>query len=264
MSSSGQLNSNADFESSEDILHSKNNSSELTIARRANIPNLTKTIFISGGSSGIGLSLVNFFLKKEWRVLTCSRQEPKIRENMKGNFKWFAIDLKNRDDITSLKAKLTEENEEIHVLINNAGIFIESLNTSSNDNWEELIQVNLSGTIRLTRALLPFLKMTKGTILNIGSYSAYQTYTGGSIYSASKAGLDAWSRGLNLECKRYQVKVTLINPNFVWTPLLENSKKIPKDICLRCDDIVEVIWTCLQYPFHIAIERIDLKSVYAV
>lgn len=161
---------------------------------------------VTGSSSGIGRAIKKELEKNGFEV----------------------ISLKSRlQNFAKLEAEIKEilRGGEIDFLINSAGVGVfEPLETISIKKIEELITINLTAPIILTKLLLPSLKKTKGTIINITSIEALRASKFSSIYSASKAGLRHFGATLFEEVRRDGVKVCSINPDVSDTEFFQKNR----------------------------------------
>lgn len=179
-------------------------------------------IVITGGSSGIGLETAKLFSQnKENTVYVLNRREVK-----EANINWIKCDITKSEDIASALLIITNAGEnKIDLLINNAGMGISgAVEYHSEEEINKIINVNLLGTINLTRKCLP--SMTKGSkIINVSSVAGpiaipYQT-----MYSVTKSGLLAFSDGLRNELRPLGIKVTSILPGDTKTGFTASREK---------------------------------------
>jgi NAD(P)-dependent dehydrogenase (short-subunit alcohol dehydrogenase family) len=186
----------------------------------------TKVYLITGGSSGIGLAIAEALISKGNRVISISRSEEKIeralneKPQLKGKASFITGDVSRQESIAQLKDYIDKNFGVLHGLINSAGIISAgTLETSSPEDWQKMLDVNLTGPFLMTKALLPFLKKANGaSVINISSIAGLRPGT--SIgYSVSKAGLDMLTRFLVADLGPYNIRVNSINPGLVKTHL---------------------------------------------
>lgn len=133
---------------------------------------------------------------------------------------WSDCDVRKQDDVRRAIDQCVARFERIDVLVNNAGIeFALPLDKPSEDQWQELIDVNLNGTIRVTHAALRRITAPGGVIVNIASALAIGGCAGFSIYSAAKAGMIGMTQSLAWELAPRKVRVVCVAPGFVTTPM---------------------------------------------
>ncbi len=214
-------------------------------------PFKNKHIFITGGASGIGRQLSKDFYFKEYAHLTVLDRNVKGLKSLKrdlenlGNLSHRSQKIKILQcDLASKKnlEKMIEETSDmpVDVLINNAGITSSGLFEKAKiEDFEKVIEINLMGTVRITKALLPkLLKSKNGVIVNISSLGGLIGMPGMSAYSASKFGIVGFSEALSLELKD-RVAVCTICPAFVKTHIVNNALLEPFSKSKVLDDRIE-------------------------
>ncbi len=185
-----------------------------------------KRALVTGGSRGIGRAIAEQ-LKAAGAEVLISGSNPetlaKVAEELGVGF--VAADLNQPDAIT----KLAEEVGAVDILVNNAGITRDALfSKQSEEQWAEVLRVNLDSAVALTRALLP--NMTKnrwGRIVNISSIVAHMGNIGQTNYITAKAAITGFTKGLSKEVARRGVTVNCVAPGFIETSMTD---KIPEKI----------------------------------
>lgn len=184
-----------------------------------------KVVIVTGGSKGIGLGIVRDLLAQGYRVATCSRTPTAEMTELAGeDFLYVSAEI---GDEASEEAFVNEVQkwagkDGIYGLVNNAGIAREGiLATFPNVESEKLIQVNLLGALRMARLALRTMlsRPDGGRIINISSIVGLRGYNGLSAYSASKAGMDGFTRGLAREVGRRKITVNSVAPGYVRTDI---------------------------------------------
>ena len=185
-----------------------------------------KVCVITGASRGIGLAILKEFKKNGFFTVNLSRSKsPEASLNIK-------VDLSKSDDTVKGVSQLLQEVPQIDILVNNAGIGLyETWEEMSMEDLRKVFEVNFFAPVILTKSLLPFLKETNGTIINVSSVAGklYVPYMGG--YSASKFALNAFSDSLRAEIKKYNVHVLNLIVGRIDTGFSNNalgSKKPPE------------------------------------
>jgi 3-hydroxybutyrate dehydrogenase len=188
-----------------------------------------KTILITGAGSGIGRGLSEKLAADAFRIIATDLNETSVQEtvtsitNAGGQAIGFKADITNEDDIEKLFA--AAESQKVDVLINNAGLqHVAKLEDFPQDKWDLLIQVMLSGTCMMTRAVLPLMRKNSfGRIINIGSIHSLVASPYKSAYVAAKHGLLGFSKVIALETADTDITINTICPSYVKTPLVEKQ-----------------------------------------
>ena len=178
-------------------------------------------IVITGGSSGIGLETSKLFSSCHDNIVyVLNRRE--IKEN---NINWIKCDLSDASSIKSAIELITKKHRIINILINNAGMGISgAVEYHSEEEIKKIIDVNLLGLINVTRLSLPY--MSKGSkIINISSVAGPISIPFQTMYSATKAGVLAFSNGLRNELRPLGIKVTSILPGDTKTGFTSSREK---------------------------------------
>ncbi len=173
-----------------------------------------QSILITGGTSGIGKALA-LSLKDNNKVIVTGRSIERLEEAQKNGLIPIKADLTSREDLDKLVMTIEQQYPELNVLINNAGIQFNYHMLEETDTLQRIhneIQINLTGTIQLTQLLLPVLCAKPSQILNVSSGLGAVPKTDGIVYSASKAGLRNFTRGLRKILKDQPVTVIEVIP----------------------------------------------------
>jgi 3-oxoacyl-[acyl-carrier protein] reductase len=185
-----------------------------------------KEVFlVSGGSRGIGRAIVEALVKDGRAVaFTWNSDEAQARdtESLTGKKATaFHLDLRDRSRPADLVAEVESTIGPIVGLVNNAGIQRSGLTAMTTDeSWDEVIDVNLGGAFRLTREVVrSMVTRRRGAIVNIASLSAMHGVPGHASYAASKAGLIAATRCLAREMGRRKIRANVVMPGFVETDM---------------------------------------------
>ncbi|CAK9436366.1 uncharacterized protein LODBEIA_P09240 [Lodderomyces beijingensis] len=171
-----------------------------------------KYALITGASSGIGYSLAREFSKRGYKVLACSPAEViHLQDDLVAKYGVISIpvDITNAEDLQKLKKRVLEETSGyLDVLYNNAGIaFGSSCIEMEESKLNKLFQVNVLGHINATRQLAPYVINAKGSIVYTSSVAARVPLAWTSVYSATKAAIDAYAQTLHGEMAPFGVKV---------------------------------------------------------
>ncbi len=232
-------------------------------------------VLITGASSGIGQSCARFFAQAGARLILAARRKDKLQtlsDELQTHYQTqtllLCIDVQDFQAVTTAIEGLPAEWKAIDVLINNAGLSrgLDKQYESPIQDWEEMIDTNIKGLLYVTRAVVPgMVARGRGHVVNIGSIAARQTYTGGSVYCATKAAVKSLSEGLKIDLLGTPVRVTNIEPGLVETEFSNVRFRGDDDKAnsvytgmtpLTPDDIAETILFAVTRPTHVNISEI--------
>lgn len=226
-----------------------------------------KLVWITGGSSGIGYSLVKRFINSDFHILTTTHNQNNLIDlkskfhNVKNCHLEFC-DIRDNIEISKIVENYSNKFD-IVLLINNAGIT--SFNAFEKNNIDDInsvIDTNLKGPIFTINKLLPSLINNSGTIINILSVAAVEIFENSSLYSASKAGLLSFSNVLREELRKYNVRVINILPGATNTPIWgnENLEKFGQRM-MNPDELAELVFNVWVNNNSIIVENITIKPI---
>ena len=189
-----------------------------------------KKVIITGATGGIGNSLVKKFYESGANILATGTKVEKL-DKLKNNFNNIHIEKFNLDEHKKIESFIEQANnklEGLDILINNAGITLDSLTIKiSEENWKKVIDINLTSTFLMCKsAIKKMIKNKSGKIINITSIVGHTGNFGQANYSASKAGIVAFSKSLALEYARKNLNINCVSPGFIKT---EMTDKIPEE-----------------------------------
>ncbi|MFC3159380.1 Short-chain dehydrogenase [Chryseobacterium arachidis] len=182
------------------------------------------TIFIAGGTSGIGYSLAEHYLAKGFKVGVCGRDVSKIPENHSENFKAFEADVCDINALSSAVNNFLLNDENLDLFINCAGSYAEDVaGNISYEEAEEMLRTNILGTVNCFEVARNFMKdQQSGGIAAIASVSGILDYENSSLYTKTKRSViqiaDAYRRAL----KPFGISVTTVAPGYIDTQKLRN------------------------------------------
>lgn len=195
---------------------------------------MTKTLLITGVSSGFGRETALLFAKNGWRVVATVRNpdSQKVRELQKIvtgqqlSLTIIEMDVAKDYSVEVAINKIKKVTPQINVLINNAGFgLLGAVEDFSIDEAKQQFETNFFGMLRVTKAILPIMrKQRTGTIINISSINGLIPFPFYSIYAASKYAIEAITESLRVELAPFGIKVALIEPGSFLTDFFENRK----------------------------------------
>jgi uncharacterized oxidoreductase len=219
------------------------------------------TVFITGGTSGIGRSLAEALYKRGNQVIISGRRKGHLAEVTKANPGMQSLELNVEDpaSIAAVAKKLIAEYPKLNVLINNAGIMqIDDAAGAIDDSvLVSIVTTNLLGPIRMTSALIEHLKkQPSATVINVSSGLAFVPLASTAVYSATKAAIHSYTQSMRYRLKGSSVRVLELIPPWVQTDLL-NSKDEPRAMPLAAfiEEAVTVLGTDAE---EVMVERVKM------
>jgi 3-oxoacyl-[acyl-carrier protein] reductase len=210
-----------------------------------------KVIVITGASQGIGEQIAASFSKSGARIVLAARNLKKLKtisKQLKTEHLICKTDVREEDSVKELIAKTMERFNRIDVLINNAG-YVDpvGLLEMTLEQWNNMINTNLTGTFLCTREVVKYMKKSGGRIINIASSAGLSARPGWSGYAASKAGVINFSITMSEELRIYNIKVFCLCPGRTATNLRRRlaPNEDPTTI-MQPRAVVETIKYCLS------------------
>ena len=194
-----------------------------------------KIALITGGSRGIGFATAKIMSENGAIVVITGKDSKRLEKSVLKipNSIGFVADIRKTDEVKNVVRKTIEKFGKLDILVNNAGIFpkIKQLHEIDEDEWNEVLDVNLTGQFRFTKEAIPHLQKTSGSIINISSDAGLKAYQGFNVdaYSASKAALIILTKCWALEYAKYKIRVNCICPGVVDTDMTKQFLKTQQD-----------------------------------
>jgi NAD(P)-dependent dehydrogenase (short-subunit alcohol dehydrogenase family) len=180
-----------------------------------------RVAFVTGASSGIGAAVARRFLSAGARVLAFDRQPPVNNSLPHEGLLFFEGDITKQDSIDAAFASAVSTFGRVDAVVNCAGITADAVTWKLTDEqWQRVLDVNLTGSFRVVRAAIPIMrKAGGGAIVLISSVNGLRGKFGQSNYAASKAGVIALTKSAALEAAAFGIRVNAIAPGYVKTPM---------------------------------------------
>ena len=236
---------------------------------------MSKTIFITGATSGFGKAIAEKFAANSYRLIITGRRKNRLEEISKNLMKQFNaevltlnFDVRKQKEVSDSIASIPGEWKQIDILVNNAGLAsgLDVINEGSPDDWDQMIDTNVKGLLYITRAILPsMIERKQGHIINIGSTAAKYVYEKGNVYCASKFAVDALTQAMRIDLLKHNIKVTAIHPGAAETEFSlvrfkgdeEKAKTVYKGFQpLKAEDIADSVYYCATLPPHVCINEL--------
>lgn len=233
---------------------------------------MTKTMFITGATAGIGEAAVRRFVAGGWKVIGTGRRRERLdalQAEVGEAFLPVVSDMRDVADLQRVVNQLPDDFSCVDLLVNNAGLAppMSVMQDAAQEPLSNVIDTNIEGLVAITRALLPTLVDRKGAVINLSSVAANYPYKGGAVYAGSKAFVRQFSLGLRCDLHGTGVRVTSIEPGMVETEftLVRNggdrqaSDALYADMDpMTADDLAETLWWVATLPPHLNINTLEL------
>jgi NADP-dependent 3-hydroxy acid dehydrogenase YdfG len=250
-------------------------------------PLKNKWVLITGASSGLGAAAAQAFGAEGAKLLLGARRTDRLERVAAEAHKsgapeahFYELDVTQTTSVEKFiawaKDKIKGQKADargLHVLINNAGGAhgLDTVAEGKEADWETMLQTNVLGILRVTRAALPLMPPDAGaSIINIGSIAGHTAYEGGAVYCAAKAGELQITRALRLELNGTGIRVGTVDPGLVKTDFslvrfkgdAARAEKVYADMNpLTAEDIAETLVWVASRPAHVNIDEILVKPV---
>ena len=242
---------------------------------------MSKIVFITGASSGIGAACARKFAKEGYTLLLNARSVDKLQaiktelENVYGtDVHILPFDVRDREAAAKALTTLPESYQTIDILVNNAGLALgmDKEYEGTEENYDTMIETNITALLMITRLVVPgMVKRGIGHIINIGSVAGDIAYPGGSVYCATKAAVKVLSDGLRMDLVDTPLRVTNVKPGLVETNFSvtrfagdkERADKVYHGIKpLTGEDIAEVVYFAASAPAHVQIAEVLVLATH--
>ena len=236
---------------------------------------MSKTVFITGATAGIGEASARLFAGQGWQVVGTGRRRNRLErlgEELGEAFCPLELDMRGTDAFDAAVESLPPPFRGIDLLLNNAGLAppMSPLQDASQAPIDTVIETNVDGLVALTRLLLPTLIDRKGAIINPSSVAATYPYRGGAVYAGTKAFVRQFSLGLRCDLAGTGVRVTSIEPGMVeteFTLVRTGGDQAASDALyadmdpMTAEDIAGTILWVASLPPHLNINALELMPV---
>jgi len=226
-----------------------------------------RTAIITGAGRGIGRAIARAFAAEGATVVLAARSRADLAavaaEVREAGGRALAIptDVTQDTAVETLVEQAVTETQRIDILVTSAGLasFGPVAETKPAD-WDAMLSLNLRAAIMCCRAVLPtMIRQRSGTILNLSSIASRRALPGAAVYTATKAGLEAFSRVLAEELRPHGVRVGVLVPGAVDTPIWDAMGSTPpRDKMLRPEDVARAAVLMATLPPHAALEELTL------
>ena len=187
-----------------------------------------KSALVTGGESGIGAAIVRRFQAEGADVLAAGLREDLLAALARETGVEVRVcDVTDQSAVAHTVRSASRLKGALHIVVNAAGIMhADNVADIEDTSWERLLAVNLSGTMRVCRAAIPYLRAAGGgAVVNVSSVAAFNGSAGMASYAAGKAGVIAFTRALANEYGQYRIRANCLCPGWVRTPMSEEEMR---------------------------------------
>jgi len=238
------------------------------------MPQERRVAVVTGASSGFGEATARRLAEAGFTLVVGARRMDRLAAVASEiGARAVALDVMDRQSIAAFVQAIEAEYGQIEVLVNNAGLAagLEPIADGRDSDWVQMMETNVLGVLRMTRACLPLLrKAPRGHIVNIGSVAGFEVYPGGVGYTASKHAVRAISKTLRLELLGEPIRVSEIEPGLAETEFSlvrfkgdqERAAAPYKGLQpLVADDIADcVVWVVTRPP-HVNVDELVVRPI---
>ncbi len=237
----------------------------------------SKTVLITGASSGIGAACALGFAAAGADLILAARRDDRLHELAQNlcsthdvNVRTQVLDVRSRDGVKTFVQTLADDGVAIDILLNNAGLAsgLATVQEGDIDDWEAMIDTNVKGLLYLTRAVVPgMVERGSGHVINIGSIAGHETYPNGAVYCATKHAVAAINRGLAIDTLGTGVRVSSVDPGLVATEFsvvrFHGDQKRAASVYqgltpLSAEDVADAVLFCATRPPHANVREMIL------
>jgi NAD(P)-dependent dehydrogenase (short-subunit alcohol dehydrogenase family) len=225
-----------------------------------------KVAVVTGGTRGIGLAIAGALIRVGANVAICGRSEKSLKKALEelppttsARVAGFAADVSKQPGVARFFEFVQAEFGRLDILVNNAGVGIFApVADLEIEQWQSVIDTNLSGVFYCCHAALPLMRRGGGgSILNISSLAGKNPFAGGAAYNASKFGLNGFSEALMLDHRNDNIRVTYIMPGSVSTEFSSGGSTASWKIAP--EDIAEIVMDVLKIHPRTLISRVEVR-----
>jgi len=236
---------------------------------------MSRVIFITGATSGIGKASATLFARNGYDLIISGRRKHKLEAFKERLVKKYAVnilslvfDVRKYDEAKKAYSKIKGHWKKIDILVNNAGLAkgFHEIHEGNIEDWETMIDTNIKGLLYMTRLISPsMVKRNSGHIINVASTAGKEVYPKGNVYCATKFAVDAITKSTRLDLHKYGVRVSQVSPGHVESTEFAlvrfdgdtKKAKIYEDFTpLNSKDVAKVIFFIATQPKHVNIQDV--------
>lgn len=228
---------------------------------------------VTGATSGIGWAVASALSAAGASVAVGGRRTDRLAElatTLSGRVLPVQLDVTDESSVEAAIDATVAEFGHLDVLVNNAGVmYVGGVLGADTGEWERMTRTNLLGNMLVVRAALPHLLASKGTIVQTSSTAGRIAAAGSAAYSATKAGVNAFSEALRQEVTAQGVRVVVVEPGFVTTELVDHisdpaMRSMAADLqnsmtTLQPDDVAAAVLFVVAQPAHVSVSEMMIR-----
>jgi 3-hydroxy acid dehydrogenase / malonic semialdehyde reductase len=233
---------------------------------------MSKTILITGATSGIGKACAEKFAAKGWKLVITGRRNERLQqvkaelgEQFGAEVLTLCFDVQDKAAVFAAVDSIPENWRQVDVLLNNSGLALgrDYFDEADIGDWDTMLNTNVQGLVYMSRAVLPLMiQKQQGHIINIGSTAGKEVYEKGNMYCATKHAVDAISKAMRIDLLRHHIKVTALHPGAAETEFSQVRFKGDAGKAaavydgftpLQAADIADAVFYCTSLPAHVCI-----------
>ena len=230
---------------------------------------MDRVCLVTGGTRGIGLAVAESLLGEGDHVAITGTSESGVREaetklrarKASGQVLGVACDVRDHASVERALREVVDRFGGLDVLINNAGVGVGGpISEMTYDEWNRIIDTNLTGVFHCCKAALPHLRARGGGwIINVSSLASKNPFVGGGAYCASKTALNAFSEVLMQEVRYDNIRVSYVLPGSVATGFSGRAAGAGADWKLHAEDVARAITGLLEFPARSLPSRVEIR-----
>lgn len=226
-----------------------------------------KVVLITGGTKGIGLGIAEKLAAEKMRIAITGRDpeetrtiESKLKQKGANDALGLTFDVRNWDATQYGIQEIMARWGQIDVVIANAGVgHFESIDKMSHQQWNDVIDTNLTGVFNTIKSTIEPLKASKGYIITVASLAGTNFFANGAAYNASKFGLVGFTQAVMLDLRKYGIKVTTIMPGSVATYFNDHVPGEEDHWKIQPEDIGDIVFDLLKMHPRTLPSKIEVR-----
>ncbi|WP_411812675.1 SDR family oxidoreductase [Chryseobacterium scophthalmum] len=226
-----------------------------------------KVAYITGGTKGVGYGIAKILLQNNVSVAFSGRKEEdveKVEDELKqysANVLGLISDVRNLDNESNAVKSIIEKFGRLDFVIANAGLGIfKPVDELSSEEWNEMIDTNLTGVFHTLKASVEELKKTEGYYITISSLAGANFFENGTGYNASKFGVVGFTQAAMIDLRKYNIKSTVIMPGSVATNFNGNIPSEKDAWKIQPDDMGNLILDILKMNPRVLPSKIEFRA----